>query len=185
MTRLAPLLPLLTLTLSLLLGCATKPTCTVDDLPAKRDALTLMLTNMLGSDSDEARRIATAAVDTAWQLREPYGVKSRGWSHNFAVSFGFARRGLCYQWAEDLAYAMRDLHWRDYQLEWIIAHHGGFNEHNALAVTRPGEPIETGIVLDAWRDGGCLFFAPVSEDTNWPWQHKPGRIEKALRGERK
>ncbi|HOC52079.1 MAG TPA: hypothetical protein PKI07_13410, partial [Verrucomicrobiota bacterium] len=41
-------------------------------------------------------------------------------------------------------------------------------EHSSVVLTAPGQPFEQGIVLDAWRRSGRLYWSGVKED-KYPW----------------
>ena len=42
--------------------------------------------------------------------------------------------------------------------------------HHAPAISAKGDRVEDGIILDGWRDGGRLFWAPVQADPSYNWQ---------------
>ena len=45
-------------------------------------------------------------------------------------------------------------------------------EHNSLVVTAHRLPFAQGVVLDAWRHSGRLWFGGVATD-KYPWQPLP------------
>ena len=58
----------------------------------------------------------------------------------------------------------------NYPLHWAPASRGElFREHNSVVVTARGGALETGIVLDPWRESGELYWSLVSED-RYPWE---------------
>ena len=85
------------------------------------------------------------------------------------VNCGLKPRGLCYQWADDLEQALRPLPLRQLAVQPVIARLGTPHEHNALVVYQVNRPPETGLVLDAWRHGGRLHWAPLRRD-KYPWK---------------
>jgi hypothetical protein len=90
--------------------------------------------------------------------------------HNLLVNVHLKERGLCWHWTEDLLDRLGELPLPSYQLHWGIAHRGRlFREHNSVIVTARGRELATGIVLDAWRDSGELYWAHVGEDS-YPWE---------------
>lgn len=117
----------------------------------------------------EAQQLAEVAVNTAAHLREQYQVSLTPWLHNVEVYWGTKERGYCYQYAKDLHAALVKVPMPNLELHYIRAHDGEMLEHNALSVTLKGQPWNSGLVLDAWRDAGVLVFVPVKED-KYPWK---------------
>jgi hypothetical protein len=117
---------------------------------------------------DEAQLVAVCAYEYSRQLGRQYRVVRPAVFHNFLVNLGVKRRGLCYQWAEDLLAQLQTFNLQSLELRWGIARANTSREHNCVVVTAPGQPFERGIVLDAWRRGGRLVWSPVATD-RYPW----------------
>ena len=118
---------------------------------------------------DEALRIAECAYATSKQLRHDYGVIGGPPSlQNFLVNLGIRKRGLCFQWAEDLLQQLDALKVTTLELHWAEAYAGSWREHNCVVVTAKGQPFRDGILLDCWRHSGHLFWSAVISD-NYPW----------------
>jgi hypothetical protein len=129
-----------------------------------------------GIDEAEARTLARAAIQTARALAEEYRAVRPAWLQNVLVNWGLKPRGLCYQWAEDLEQVLRALPSRQLALHRVVARPGTPREHNALVVYQVNRPPETGLVLDAWRHGGRLHWAPLLAD-KYPWKlAEPGEL---------
>ncbi len=80
--------------------------------------------------ADEAQRVAESAYATSAQLRRDYGVIGGPPSfHNFLVNLGIRKRGLCFQWAEDLLVQLDALKLRTLELR--------RNHSRLLATLRP------------------------------------------------
>src|SRR5437588_5543297 len=118
--------------------------------------------------ADEAQRLAQCAYATAGQLRHNYGVIGPPLFHNFLVNLGIRKRGLCFQWAEDLLVQLDALKLRNLELHWAEAWAGSWREHNCVVVTAKGQPFRQGIILDCWRHSGRLFWSPLATD-HYPW----------------
>lgn len=119
--------------------------------------------------SDEARRVAESAYATARRLRHNYG--GAVWPPsllNVLVNTGIRKRGLCFQWAEDLLEQLDALKVTTLELHWAEAYAGTWREHNVVVVTAKGRPIQDGILLDCWRHSGHLFWLAVAAD-EFPW----------------
>jgi hypothetical protein len=56
-------------------------------------------------------------------------------------------------------------------LHWGAAYAKGPDESNCLVVTARNQPFQDGIVLDAWRKGGRLFWCPLKKDHEYEVQH--------------
>jgi hypothetical protein len=119
--------------------------------------------------ASEAQRVANCAYVTAEQLRHDYGVIGGPPSfQNFLVNTGFRKRGLCFQWAEDLLEHLDELRVTTLELHWAEAYVGSWKEHNCVVVTAKGQQFRDGILLDCWRHSGHLFWSAVATD-NYPW----------------
>lgn len=118
--------------------------------------------------SDEAQRVAKCAYATAQRLRCNYGAVWPPSFHNFLVNTGLRKRGLCFQWAEDLLAQLDELRVTTLELHWAEAYVGSWKEHNCVVVTAKDQPFRDGILLDCWRHSGRLFWSAVATD-NYPW----------------
>jgi len=131
-----------------------------------------------GKAPAEARRLAEVAVEQSARLAAEYRSVRPAWLHNFLVNRGWRKRGLCYQWAEDLRAALVELEVRRYRLRWGVARAQTMREHNAVVITAVDQPFAGGLVLDPWRKSGQLIWVPVRQD-KYPWeeyhpQEEPG-----------
>jgi hypothetical protein len=148
--------------------------------PTQSSQLTRLIVQMDRSiDRHEAERLAYEALTYSRTLANRYRVTTSPWVHNFLVNVGLRDRGLCYQWADDLMAHLRALHSRTLVLYPVGAHIGDYwREHNAIVVMprHHSVALERTIVLDPWRYGGRLFFAPVAQDATYHWQLRNDRM---------
>ena len=125
------------------------------------------------ADTNEAQRIAETAIRHSAYLAEKYRLFPSPIIHNLFVRAGLKQRGLCYHWTEDLLARLLKLNLKSFQLHWAVAHQGSIlREHNCVVVTARGKAFAEGIVLDAWRNSGDLYWVRVSKD-RYPWQPLP------------
>lgn len=117
---------------------------------------------------NEAARLASRAYATANELRHEYRVVGPPLFHNFLVNTGIRKRGLCFQYAEDLLARLDELKLSTLELHWGEARAGTLREHNCVVVTARGGPFRSGIILDCWRHSGHLYWAPLATD-DYPW----------------
>jgi hypothetical protein len=123
-----------------------------NDLPAAQALRDRIAAPSPSVRADEAQRVAECAYAAATQLRRDYGVIGGPPSfHNFLVNLGIRKRGLCFQWAEDLLVQLDALKLRTLELHWAEAWAGSWREHNCVVVTTKGQPFREGIILDCWR----------------------------------
>lgn len=120
-------------------------------------------------DPGEADALARTAIETAAALRQAYAPIRPAWLNNMLVNMGVKSRGLCYQWADDLGARLVGLELRTLRLYRAVMRQGRLREHSGIVVTAQDQPFEQGVLLDAWRYGGRLFwdFLP---DLNEPWR---------------
>ena len=92
---------------------------------------------------------------------------------NLAFHLGLRERALCCHWAEDLLRELSALELESVDLRWGVAHWGSqMREHSAVVAVPRGARFEQGLVLDAWRHSGELYFARVDRD-RYPWRPHP------------
>jgi hypothetical protein len=122
------------------------------------------------TDPGEARRLAETSVVYSLFLADEYRVIKQPHLHNILVNLGLKKRGLCFQWAEDLMKQFKTLDLKTFNLYEAVAHKGKkFREHNTIVVTAKGKDFFEGIVLDPWRYSGELYWASVKAD-KYPWE---------------
>ena len=124
-------------------------------------------------DPHEAREMADIALNHSLDLADSYHVVRPAFLHNVFVNTGLRDRGLCYHWADDLQSRLLRLSMTTLELHRVVAHLNTTHEHNALVVTAKGCNYQTGLVLDAWREGGRLVWKPVTQDKKFPWVIRP------------
>ena len=117
--------------------------------------------------ADEAQRVAECTYATAARLRHNYRVIGPPLFNNFLVNLGIRKRGLCFQWAEDLLVQLDALNLRTLEVHWAEARAGSLREHNCVVVTAKGQPFGEGIILD-WHHSGHLLWSPLATG-HYPW----------------
>ena len=128
---------------------------------------------------DEAGRFAHTAYVTSRRLAREYRVVFPPALNNILVNTGARKRGLCYQWTEDLLRALDALKLETLELHWGEAFARTFSENNGVVVTARGQPFEQGIVLDAWRYQGQLYWGPVRKDPeHYPWKENKAQYDR-------
>lgn len=128
-------------------------------------------------EADEAARLAfktTRALALAYQITDPPLI------HNSKVNAGLRPRGLCYHWAEDLQAQLKGARFATLDIERAIANAENpiLIDHSTAVIVARGADMETGIVIDPWRYGGRLFWAPVIEDTRYDWVEREAILRK-------
>src|SRR4030095_2532736 len=113
---------------------------------------------------DEAERLALCAYKTSRRLAREYRVVFPPALNNILINTGGRKRGLCYQWTEDLLHQLDALKLETLELHWGEAFARTFSENNGFVGTAKGQPCAQGIVLDAWRYQGRLYWGPVRKD---------------------
>lgn len=124
-------------------------------------------------DENEANQLAEAALGYSMSLANNYRLTKPPIFHNVLVNLRLKNRGLCIHWTEDLLKELRDLDLNSFELHWGIAHPNRplRLEHSSVVVTAKGQPFEEGIVLDAWRHSGELYWVLVKKD-KYKWKKK-------------
>lgn len=175
MRKTLTLLPLLA-TLALA-GCSTSPTPAVTDanISVQQGLITDLTATVsaLGAEvaAEEAARLARVSYEYTAQLKREYQITDPPLVHNTKVNMGIKPRGLCKDWADDLEARLKLENFQSLQLHRAIANsENPFRiEHSTVIVSRRGDSMYQGVVLDPWRNGGELFWAPFQEDTHYQW----------------
>ncbi|MCE5194509.1 MAG: hypothetical protein LLF28_03490 [Nitrospiraceae bacterium] len=141
-------------------------------LPAKTAKLKSQLMS-LGSNTDEkeAELTAETAVHAALSLIDEYELIKPPTIHNFLVNIGLKERGLCVHWTEDILKKLRSLNLKTFDFYWAVARPIApwRLDHSSVVVTAKGGVFKEGLVLDAWRKSGCLYWVHVKDD-DYDWQ---------------
>jgi len=129
------------------------------------------LSNMLyqlSNNKDESKELATLAITQSKVLANKYQVVSSPWMQNLLVNTGFKQRGLCYQYVEDIMPEIRARGFKSFDFKWGQANANKLNEHNVIVVLKKGNNnFNNGIILDAWRHSGDLYFTKVKNDPKY------------------
>ena len=139
----------------------------------KIDKLSTMLEELNSTvDKIEARDLARSVILRSHQLSQTYKLVSPPLWHNTLVNIGVKKRGLCYEWTEDLLAYLHKKRYQSLEFHYVGANIDGYFEHNALSVSAKGVPFDNSILLDAWRDSGNLFFTKLKEDRKYRWRSR-------------
>ena len=123
-------------------------------------------------DPLEAANVAGSAVNYSLELAEEYKLTSQPVLHNVMVNYGLRPRGLCIHFAEDILRMLLAKNLRTFDVYWGVAYPTErFRlEHSSAVVTAKGQPFESGVLLDGWRNSGKLYFVRVPEDKRYKWE---------------
>ena len=121
-------------------------------------------------DAKEALRAAQVTYEYTYQLSKEYEITDGPLVHNSKVNMGLRPRGLCWHWAQDIEQRLNREAFKTLEMHRAVAN--SFNirlEHSTAIISLKGEDFQSGIVLDPWRKGGVLFWAPTLEDKRYTW----------------
>ena len=170
-----PRIVVVLLALMSLWGCGADPVR--HGPPSERDIASLEGTILAlgpGVSVEEAERAARVAFQHTRELAVSYQITGSPLWHNTQVNLGIKERGLCWHWAEDLEARLLAERLETLEIHRAIAN--AFNplriEHSTAVISRKGDGLERGIVLDPWRLGGTLTFVPVLEDPDYKWEDR-------------
>ena len=123
----------------------------------------------LGPDVDpaEAELLSETAHVKSRSLAKEYRVVLNPEFTVFLVNIGKRKRGWCGHWAQDLGARLKELKLKTLVMHWGEAYPNTSSENNALVVTARNQRFEDGILLDAWRRAGRLFWCPVKKDDEY------------------
>jgi len=132
--------------------------------------LTKELTSLDNSiDPYEAKDLARFSISYTKKLANSYGLVLSPNFQNFLINIGLKKKGYCYNYADDLGYALVQRGYNSFDIYRIIHKKGTMFEHNAIMIT-PHYTIQKGVVLDGWRDAGKLYFSRLKDDKEYSWK---------------
>lgn len=135
-----------------------------------------------GIDPEEAERAARIAYEHTRVLAREYRITDPPLIHNTKVNMGLRPRGLCWHWAEDIEARLLQENFRTLELHRAIAPPKPLQlEHSTAIISRRGDSLHDGMVLDPWRKGGVLHWVPTRADTRYDW--RPRRVVMAERAQ--
>ncbi|WP_276150274.1 MULTISPECIES: hypothetical protein [unclassified Sulfitobacter] len=122
-------------------------------------------------DPQEAARAARISYQTAFALAQTYQITDHPLIHNSKVNAGTKPRGLCYHWAEDMQARLLREGFKTLDVTRAIAnaHSRILIDHSTAVLIPKGAAMTDGVVIDPWRGGGRLFWAPVKDDQRYDW----------------
>ncbi|MEO1153486.1 MAG: hypothetical protein AAFX59_06355 [Pseudomonadota bacterium] len=122
-------------------------------------------------DPEEAARAARIAYEHTYTLALQYQITDPPLIHNTKVNMGLKPRGLCWHWAEDIETRLAQENFQTLDLHRAIANHDKplRIEHSTTIVSRRGDGMYDGIVVDPWRLGGVLTWVHTDEDADYDW----------------
>jgi len=134
----------------------------------------------LGGNKDESQELATLAVVKSKELANSYNLATPPLYHNFLVNSGQRERGLCFHFVEDLMQEINTRGFNSFSFRWARANADKLDEHNVIVVLKKGSnDFKNGIILDAWRHSGNLYFIKLQNDPKYnfkPWKEGDRRI---------
>jgi hypothetical protein len=122
-------------------------------------------------DPREAELLSATAHTMSRQLAREYGVTLFPGFQNFLVNVGAREKGFCAHYTRDIGTRLKEFRFKTLVLHWGAAYAKLNDENNALVVTARGQPFQDGIVLDAWRRAGRLWWSPVKKDYDYEVRH--------------
>lgn len=121
----------------------------------------------------EAQNLAHQTIYYAMHLANEYDLVSPPSFQNYLVNQKQRERGLCYHWAKDILAYLKKEEYPTLGIYEVVSNKGEyFFEHHAISITAKGRPFDEGILLDAWRNSGTLFFTRIKEDKEYRWSEK-------------
>jgi len=152
-------------------GCSIKYD-RVNTTPTDPDVqkLSYLISSMDRSISPkEAKDLALFSIPYTKRLANSYGLVLSPNFQNFLINIGYKKKGYCYNYADDLGYALVKRGYKSFDIYRIIHKRGSIFEHNAIMIT-PHYTIKKGVVLDGWRKAGKLFFSRLKDDKEYEWK---------------
>lgn len=147
---------------------APSPQARPDEVAALASAIRSLGPEVDPAEADRAARLAfshSAALAVEYQITDPPLI------HNTKVNMGLRPRGLCWHWAEDMETRLKQEGFTTLDLHRAIANsENPFRiEHSTAIISRKGDSMFDGFVLDPWREGGELTWIGTRADSDYKW----------------
>ena len=126
-----------------------------------RDALVALARDV---DPGEAELVSVTAHTASRSLAREYGLVWFSGFQNLLIHMGKRQRGYCGHYTRDIGERLKPLRLKTLVLHWGAAYANTSAENNCLVVTARNQPFEDGIIMDAWRLAGQLFWCPLKDD---------------------
>lgn len=126
--------------------------------------------------SKEAHALAKISISHSLYLKKSYSLLSPPLYHNTLINLGLKERGFCYHFTHDLLKELKKYNFKTLDLRWAVHKRGEYFEHNSILVSAKNKDFFSGIILDAWRNSGILFWENVKKDKDYTWSEN---IEKS------
>ena len=165
---------------SVLAGCGAPPP------PPEAEDVTRLAAAILDLgpqvDPEEAARAARISYEHSHRLALEYEITDPPIVHNTKVNMGLKPRGLCWHWARDMEDRLKLENFQTLDLHRAVANaDNAFRlEHSTAVISAKGDSFREGIVLDPWRKGGRLTWAPVAWDKDYTWEPRNEVVARAL-----
>lgn len=124
----------------------------------------------------EADKLAHTAIEVSAKLSQDFKPMCLPWANNALRNVGLRKRGLCYEWRDDLYPHLHVLNLKTLQLHLTSAFRTKPREHNGIIVTARGQRFEDGLILDPWRRGGRLWWGTFDQDKGHKWKPLPWEL---------
>jgi hypothetical protein len=121
-------------------------------------------------NQEEAQKIAELSVIYSLKFANQYKLVTPPLFHNTLININLKDRGLCYHFARDLAKELKKQNLQTLDFRWAVHDKGKYFEHTSVVVTPKKGAFEEGIVLDAWRGSGRLYWNYLRDDTQYDWK---------------
>jgi hypothetical protein len=135
-----------------------------------RDALVALSPDV---DPNEAQLMSATVHDLSRSLAREYGVTGDPAVHNFLINIGKKKRGYCAHYVRDMGPRLARMNFKTLVMHWGAAYAKTSDESNCIVVTARNQRFEDGILLDAWRHGGKLFWSSIRNDREYDRGHHP------------
>ncbi len=121
-------------------------------------------------DKNEALDIALFSTSYTKRLANSYELVGTPKFQNFLINIGLKKKGYCYNYANDLAYALLRRGYKSVSIYRAAHKRFTYFEHNCVVIT-PKERNDIGVILDGWRNAGVLYFDYMKDDEkNYHWK---------------
>ena len=118
---------------------------------------------------NEAEKLSNILINHSIFLAKEYDIFLPAFFHNILVNQNIKKRGLCYHFVKDLLKELKKNKFENIDIYWVSHKKNTYFEHNALVVTGKNMDFKDGLIIDAWRNSGKLYWSKIKHDNDYTW----------------
>ena len=136
------------------------------EIPGDRHASLTTTEREVDREAEAMARVILVGFD---EIKEKFEMLRPAIFQNILVNMKIKEEGFCWHWTREFTKRLKSLDLHQYEIHWATAREATQREHNTVVLTRWGQSLPQGLVIDGWRKSGKPFWIRVDQD-HYPWK---------------